>query len=74
MVPLRSLADDYYELDEENYQVVGLHSRYVYKLGQRVRIQVKEIDMNKKQLTFAFAPESMPVVSRQSRKAPRKKR
>lgn len=67
MVPLRSLTDDYYELDEENYQVVGLHSHYVYKLGQRVRIQVKEIDLNKKQLTFAFAPESMPVVSRKRR-------
>ncbi|MDE7357002.1 MAG: RNB domain-containing ribonuclease, partial [Bacteroidales bacterium] len=74
MVPLRSLTDDYYELDEENYQVVGLHSHYVYKLGQRVRIQVKEIDMNKKQLTFAFAPESMPVVSRQSRKSSGKRK
>ena len=55
MVPLRSLKDDYYELDEENYQVVGLRSGQVYKLGQRVCITVQEIDMNKKQITFAFA-------------------
>lgn len=57
MVPLRSLKDDYYELDEDNYQVVGLRSGQVYKLGQRVCITVQEIDMNRKQLTFAFAEE-----------------
>lgn len=55
MVPLRSLTDDYYELDEDNYQVVGLRSGQVYKLGQRVQIRVQEIDMHKKQLTFSFA-------------------
>lgn len=59
MVPLRSLKDDYYELDEDNYQVVGLRSGQVYKLGQRVCITVQEIDMNKKQLTFAFAEEGV---------------
>lgn len=58
MVPLRSLTDDYYELDEDNYQVVGLHSGQVYKLGQKVRIRVQEIDMNKKQLTFVFADQA----------------
>lgn len=54
MVPLRSLRDDYYELDEDNYRVVGVRSGQVYKLGQRVQIIVQEIDMAKKQLTFAF--------------------
>lgn len=54
LVPMRSLGDDYYELDEENYQVIGLRTGKVYKLGQRVEIVVEEIDLNKKQLTFAF--------------------
>lgn len=68
MVPLRSLKDDYYELDDENYQVVGLRSGQVYKLGQRVAITVQEIDMNKKQLTFAFAEEEIPETKPQGRR------
>ncbi len=55
MVPLRSLNDDHYQLDEDNYCVVGVHTGQSYKLGQAVKIRVQEIDMNKKQLTFAFA-------------------
>ena len=54
MVPLRSLNDDRYELDEDNYRVVGIHTGHTYKLGQPVRIRVAEIDMNRKQLTFSF--------------------
>lgn len=54
LVPMRSMQDDFYELDEENYQVIGLRTGHVYKLGQRVEIVVQEIDLNKKQLTFCF--------------------
>ena len=54
MVPLRSLNDDRYELDEDNYRVVGVHTGQTYRLGQPVRIKVQEIDMNRKQLTFSF--------------------
>lgn len=75
MVPLRSLNDDHYQLDEENYCVVGMHTGQTYKLGQPVRIMVQEIDMNKKQLTFAFAKEiAVPQISngRQYRKGKRR--
>ncbi|MCM1042513.1 MAG: ribonuclease R [Bacteroides sp.] len=61
MVPLRSLNDDHYELDEDNYRVVGLHTGQTYMLGQPVRIRVQEIDMNKKQLTFSFVREAVPA-------------
>ncbi|MCM1530723.1 MAG: ribonuclease R [Bacteroides sp.] len=61
MVPLRSLNDDHYELDEDNYRVVGLHTGQTYMLGQPVRIRVQEIDMNKKQLTFSFVREAIPA-------------
>lgn len=55
MVPLRSLKDDYYELDEDNYRVVGVRTGQLYKLGDRVNISVKEVDINKKQMTFLFS-------------------
>ena len=54
MVPLRSLTDDFYELDEENYRVVGVRTGQSYKLGDRVKIRVDSVDMNKKQMNFSF--------------------
>ncbi len=54
MVPLRSLTDDFYELDEENYRVVGTRTGQSYKLGDRVKIRVDSVDMNKKQMNFSF--------------------
>jgi len=52
MVPLRSLYDDFYYLDEDNYQVVGHSSGISYKLGDKVKIVVKRVDLSKKQMDF----------------------
>ncbi|MEG2239175.1 MAG: RNB domain-containing ribonuclease [Bacteroidales bacterium] len=54
MVSIRSLTDDFYELDEDNYQVVGHKSHQKYKLGDRVQIKIQEVDLNKKQMNFVF--------------------
>jgi ribonuclease R len=52
MVRLRDLADDYYFLDEENYQVTGQRYGYQYKLGDKVKIKVKKIDLSRKEMDF----------------------
>ena len=52
MVRLRDLGDDYYYLDEENYQVIGQRSGQQYKLGDKVKIRVKRIDLPRKQMDF----------------------
>jgi len=52
MVRLRDLEDDFYYLDEENFQVIGQRYGYQYKLGDKVKIRVKRIDLGKKQMDF----------------------
>jgi len=52
MVRLRDMKDDFYYLDEDNYQVIGQRSGDKYKLGDRVYILVKKIDLSKKQMDF----------------------
>jgi len=52
MVRLQDLDDDFYYLDEDNYQVIGQRYAKQYKLGDRVRIRVKKIDLSKKQMDF----------------------
>lgn len=52
MVALRDIQSDYFEFDEENYRLVGKHSKKVYNLGDPVRIKVKRTNLDHKQLDF----------------------
>jgi ribonuclease R len=52
MVSLRLLNDDFYYLDEENYCIIGQRWGKTYRLGDRIRIKVKKIDLQKKQMDF----------------------
>lgn len=54
MIRLRDLSDDFYYLDEENYSVVGHSYGNEYKLGDKIRIRVKRIDLSKKQMDFGL--------------------
>ena len=55
MVPLRDLADDYYDFDERNYQLLGRRRHRRYTLGDPIRITVARANLDKKQLDFAIA-------------------
>ncbi len=52
MVRLQDLQDDFYYLDEDNYQVIGSRYGQQYKLGDQVTIRVKKIDLSRKQMDF----------------------
>ena len=52
MIPIGSLKDDYYMLDEDNYQVIGRRTGRTYKLGYPVHIRVRHVDLLKKQIDF----------------------
>lgn len=54
MVKLRDLQDDFYYLDEENYQVIGQRYGNKYKLGDHMQIKVKGVDLQRKQIDFSF--------------------
>jgi len=52
MIRLRDLDDDFYYLDEENFQVIGQRYGDRLKLGDKVRIRVKRIDLSRKQMDY----------------------
>jgi ribonuclease R len=62
MIALASLMDDYYYLDEDNYQVIGRRYGRQYKLGDSIRIKVLKVDMQKKQMDFALVDTEKDVV------------
>jgi len=54
MIRLRDLEDDYYYLDEENYQIIGQRHGNRFKLGDKIRIRVKRIDLARKQMDYEW--------------------
>ncbi len=55
MIPIRELDDDFYELDEKNFRLVGRRRNREYRLGQPVTIQVAKANLERRQLDFVFA-------------------
>lgn len=58
LVPIRDLADDYYDFDEKNYCLIGRRTHRRYTLGDEVKVQVARADLEKKQLDFALMEDS----------------
>ncbi len=52
MIRLRDLDDDFYYLDEENFQVIGQRHGSQFKLGDKLKIRVKKIDLGRKQMDY----------------------
>lgn len=79
LVPVRDLADDYYDFDESNYCLVGRRRGVRYRLGDAIRVKVARAALDKKQLDFVLVdekgnPMSADNQSRQTVETPSKKR
>jgi ribonuclease R len=66
LVPLDSLDDDRYTFHENTREIIGLRSRKIYSMGQRVRVLVDRIDPVEKKIQFAVLEEK-PVPKRKKR-------
>lgn len=57
MIKSRDLQGDRFVYDEDNYRYVGRNTGKVYALGDKVKVLVKQADLIKKQLDYAFAEQ-----------------
>ena len=55
MVRVSSLKDDYYFFIEEKHCLKGRHNKKVYRLGDRVKVKVTEIDLKRREINLEFA-------------------
>ncbi|MCK5774812.1 MAG: S1 RNA-binding domain-containing protein, partial [Bacteroidales bacterium] len=62
MVRMVDMKDDFYYLDEENYRVLGQRNGKEYKLGDKVTILVKGINIQKKQIDFSIVEDDYRVM------------
>lgn len=59
LVPIRDLDDDYYEFDEKNFCLIGRRHHHKYQLGDAIRIQVAKANLERKQLDFTIAEDTV---------------
>ena len=57
MVRVSEMQDDYYIYDEERYQMVGEHTKKIYKLGQKVTIEVENADKIQRTIDFILVED-----------------
>ena len=54
MVKLRNMKDDFYELNEKLYAIVGKNTGKKYSLGDKIRVKLIASDPERKTLDFIF--------------------
>jgi ribonuclease R len=74
LVHISSMADDYYRFVEQQHVLSGEHTKKVYRLGDKVRVQVVRVDMERRQVELGLV-EILDTVRREERRrgAPRSK-
>lgn len=54
MVSVRDMKDDQYAFDQQQYAMIGRHTKIMYQLGDEVIVKVKNTDLVKKHLDFTL--------------------
>ena len=52
MVPLREIRSDFYDFDEGHYRLVGRRTGKIFHLGDKVRIKVKNANLEQRILDY----------------------
>jgi len=58
MIPIRGLAGDFYEYEEDNYCIRGRRTGKKYQMGDPVRVEVVRVNLARKQIDLALAEDS----------------
>ncbi len=86
LVHVSSLQNDYYTFDPSGQRLIGERTRNVYRLGDRVRVQVMRVDLDERKIDLQIiddatgapastgkrrAPAQAPAAPRKGAKGPR---
>ena len=60
LVPLSGLSDDFYQYEPNRGHLIGRRTRRVFKLGDKVEVQVAKVDRFKRQVDFKLTSDGKP--------------
>jgi len=62
LVRTTTLRDDFYELADHGFRLVGTRTKRSFALGDSVRVRLTGVDLERKTIDWALAPEAAPNV------------
>ena len=69
LVHISSMADDYYRFVEQQHVLLGENTKKIYRLGDRVLVQVVRVDMERRQVDLGLV-EILEAVRRDATPGP----
>jgi ribonuclease R len=57
LVSMHSMDDDFYYLDEDNYRIIGRSHGHEYRLGDNLKVVVKNVDLFKRQMDLQIVKD-----------------
>ncbi len=58
LVHISTLTDDYYYFDDRSHSLVGQRGKRRYRLGDKVKVKVVRVDLQRRQLDFRVITRS----------------
>jgi len=55
LIRMTDLGDDYYELEKENYRIIGRSTRKIYTFGDPIKVQVKDTNLARRSMDLYLA-------------------
>lgn len=74
LVPLSGLSDDFYTFEPTRSQLIGRRAGRIFKLGDKVEVQVAKVNTFKRQVDFQLAPAPRETLRPARRERPRPQR
>ena len=71
LVHVTGLGDDYFQFDPSHHRMIGERTRKIYRLGDKVRVQVARVDLDERKIDFDMVFEEPPKKGR-SKKSKRR--
>jgi ribonuclease R len=72
LVHVSTMADDYYRFVERAHILRGENTKKVYRLGDKIRVQVVRVDMERRQIDLGIVEILDAVRESESRRGPRR--
>ncbi len=73
LVHISSLSDDFYQYEEELHRLIGQSRRRQFQIGSQVRVRVKNVNLDRREIDFALADLEPPARKKQGPSKRRKR-
>ncbi len=71
LVHVTGLGDDYFQFDPNHHRMIGERTRKIFRLGDKVRVQVARVDLDERKIDFDMILEEAPAKKSRSKKQAR---